>query len=180
VLSQRTKDETTGPAAERLFHTANTPQKILKLPARKIAKLIYPVGFYNQKAKRIKRICSILTKEYGGRVQRTREELMKLPGVGAKTASIVLAYAYSMPTVAVDTHVNRISKRLGFVAENSKPEKTQEVLEGLIPKKLQIVVNHLFVTFGKDICRPLRPRCYICPIVKLCPYPNKNLNKKSL
>jgi endonuclease-3 len=175
VLSQRTKDETTWPATERLFQVANTPQKMLKLPTKRIAKLIYPVGFYNQKAERIKQICRIILKQYKGKVPRTREELLQLPGVGAKTASIVLAYAYGKPTIAVDVHVNRISKRLGIVSENSKPEKTQEVLEKLIPKEKQIIVNHLLVTFGKDICQPRAPKCYICPIEKLCPYPNKNL-----
>lgn len=178
VLSQRTKDETTGPATQRLFRAANAPQKMLELPTRKIAKLIYPVGFYNQKTKRIKQICRILLKKYEGQVPRTRKELLELPGVGAKTASIVLAYAYNMQTIAVDTHVNRISKRLGIVHDNSKPEKTQEVLERLIPENLQIMVNHLFVTFGKDICQPRTPKCYICPIEKMCPYPSKHLTKR--
>ena len=178
VLSQRTKDETTDPASERLFSIADTPQKMLKLPARKIAKLIYPVGFYNQKTKRIKQICRIILQQYKGKVPSSREQLMQLPGVGAKTASIVLAYAYGRPTIAVDTHVNRLSKRLGIVAENSKPEKTQEALEKIVPKNKQIVVNHLFVTFGKNICQPRTPKCWACPIEKLCPYPNKNLNKK--
>ena len=113
--------------------------------------------------------------KYKGRVPSTREELMQLPGVGPKTTSIVLAYAYGVPTIAVDTHVNRISKRLGIVAEDSKPEKTQEVLEKIIQKKYQVMVNHLLVTFGKEICQPRKPRCYICSIVKFCPYPQKNL-----
>lgn len=140
---------------------------------KRIAKLIYPVGFYNQKAGRIKQICRILLKDYKGRVPHTREELIQLRGVGAKTASIVLAYAYGVPTIAVDTHVNRISKRLGIVPNNSKPEKTQEVLEKLIPERYQILVNHLLITFGKDICQSRKPKCYTCPIEKLCPYPNK-------
>jgi endonuclease-3 len=177
ILSQRTKDETTGPAADRLFKVADTPAKMLKLSSRRIANIIYPVGFYNQKAKRIRRVCRILLNKYGGRVPKTRDELMQLPGVGAKTAAIVLAYAFGKPNVAVDTHVNRISKRLGFVKENSKPEKTQEVLERLIPVNRQIIVNHLFVTFGKAICQPRVPKCYICPVEKLCPYPNKNLRQ---
>lgn len=178
VLSQRTKDETTDPASDRLFRAADTPQKMLRLSVKRIARLIYPVGFYNQKSKRIKKICRILLNKYGGRVPHTRDELMELPGVGAKTASIVLAYAFGVPTIAVDTHVNRISKRLGFVAENSKPEKTQEFIEKIIPKKYQIMANHLLVTFGKEICQPRVPKCYACPVEKLCPYPNKNFGKK--
>jgi endonuclease-3 len=119
-----------------------------------------------------------LLQQYKSKVPRTREELMQLPGVGAKTASIVLAYAYGVPTIAVDTHVNRISKRLGIVAGNSKPERTQEILEKIIPEKYQIMVNHLLVTFGKDVCRPRAPKCYACPIKSLCPYPNKTPKPK--
>lgn len=172
ILSQRTKDEITRSAAKRLLIIANKPEKILKLHTQKIAKLIYPVGFYNQKAKRIKKICQILMRKYGGQVPRTRQELLQLPGVGEKTASIVLSYGYGKPTIAVDTHVNRISKRLGIVPKNSRPEKTQEILEKLIPKRYQILVNHLFVTFGKEICKPRKPKCGICPINN-CPYPSQ-------
>lgn len=175
VLSQRTKDETTDRVATALLAQANTPQKMVKLGRTKIAKIIRSANYYKGKAKRIFEISRILLKKYKGRMPRTRDELMELPGVGAKTASIVLAYAFGVPTIAVDTHVNRISKRLGFVAENSKPEKTQEAIEKIIPKKYQIIANHLLVEFGKEICQPRVPRCYACQIVKLCPYPNKNL-----
>lgn len=175
VLSQRTKDQVTEKTSDQLFKVANTPKKILKLTKKRIEKLIYPTGFYRQKARRIRQICGILLEKHGGKVPGTREELMQLPGVGAKTASIVLAYSFGVPTIAVDTHVNRISQRLGFVPRGYKPEKTQEVLERLIPKRLHILVNHLFVTFGQDTCVPIRPKCHICPVVKLCPYENKNL-----
>lgn len=173
VLSHRTKDQTTRKASQQLFKAANTPEKIVKLSKKKIAKLIYPVGFYEQKAKRIKQICKILLEKYGGRVPATREELMQLPGVGSKTASIVLAYSFGIPTIAVDTHVNRISQRLGFVPYGNRPEKTQEILESIVPKNLQIIANHLLVTFGQDLCRPVRPKCNICPVYKYCRYEKK-------
>jgi len=175
ILSQRTKDELTWPTNEKLFKVADSPEKFLRLPVKEIAKLIYPVGFYNQKAKRIKQIARILIEEYDSKVPKSKEQLMMLPGVGPKTASIVLAYGFGIPAIAVDTHVNRVSKRLGVVQENTKPEKTQEVLEKLIPRENQIIVNHLLVSFGKDVCQPRRPRCYMCPIIKLCPYEPKNL-----
>lgn len=175
ILSQRTKDEVTREASKRLFKVADTPEKILKLSEKQIAKLIYPTGFYRQKAKKIKKVCKILLEKYEGKVPNSREELMKLHGVGSKTASVVLAYGFGIPTIPVDVHVNRISKRLELVPDNYKPEKTQEVLEKIIPKNLHIMVNHLLVTFGKDICRPVKPRCRICPILKFCPYEKKNL-----
>lgn len=178
VLSQRTKDETTGPAAERLFLSADTPQKILKLPARKIAKLIYPVGFYNQKAKRIKQICRILMKDYNGRVPRTREKLMRLPGVGGKTADIVLLFSYGKDVIPVDTHVAKISRRLGWT-NHKNPEKIREDLHKLILPKNRAVVNGLLVTFGKDICQSPFPKCYNCPVQKLCPYQLKRLSPPS-
>jgi endonuclease-3 len=177
ILSQRTKDELTWPTNEKLFRVANTPEKFSQLPVKKIARLIYPVGFYNQKAKRIKQVARILIDEYDSKVPRDKKLLMELPGVGPKTASIVLAYGFGIPAVAVDTHVNRVSKRLGIVPENIKPEQTQEVLEKLIPRKNQIIVNHLLVSFGKEVCQPRKPRCYMCPIVKLCAYEPKNFLK---
>lgn len=175
ILSQRTKDEMSWPTSEKLFKVGSNLEKMNKLTEKQIAKIIKPVGFYNQKAKRIKQICKILKEEYKGKVPRTREELEKLPGVGAKTASIVLAYSFGIPTIAVDTHVNRIAQRLGFVPKSYRPEKTQKILEKITPKKLYLIVNNLFISFGKDICKPIRPRCYTCPIVKLCPYEPKNL-----
>lgn len=180
VLSQRTKDEMSWPTSEKLFRVADNPEEMSKLSEKQIAKIIKSVGFYNQKAKRIKQICKILKEKYRGRVPRTREELMKLPGVGAKTASIVLSYSFGIPTIGVDTHVNRISQRLGLAPKGYKPEKTQVVLEKVIPKRLHIIVNHLLVTFGKDICRPIRPRCNICMIYKYCKYEKKECYRNLL
>jgi endonuclease-3 len=175
VLSQRTKDETTWPATERLFKAANTPRKMLKLRKDKIAKLIYPVGFYNQKAERIKQISKMVLEEYNGKVPKTREQLMQLPGVGPKCADIILSYGYGIPSIAIDTHCNRIPKRLGMVNEDANLEDVKNVLESLVPKNKWNLVNHLLVTFGKDICQPRVPKCYLCPVEKLCKYPNKNL-----
>lgn len=174
LLSHKTKDEVTWPTNEKLFRIADTPEKILKLSEKRIARLIYPVGFYRQKAKRIKQVCKILLEKYDGRVPRTREELMQLPGVGGKTADIVLSYAYGKAVIAVDTHVATVSRRLGWT-NNKNPEKIRADLHRKIKKKDRLIINHLLVTFGKDVCKSPRPRCYACPVEKLCPYKNKNI-----
>lgn len=173
ILSQRTKDEKTSQAWKRLFSKANTPEKILRLNEKQIENLIKGVGFYRQKAKRIKQVSRIILEKYGGRVPSSREELMKFPGVGPKTADVVLSYSFGIPVIAVDTHVATISKRLGWTKSN-KPEKIREDLHKIIPKKYRLIVNSLFVEFGKDICKA-KPRCYLCPIVKFCKYEPKNL-----
>jgi len=167
ILSQRTKDEVTHKAAKSLLKVANKPEKILKLSKKQIEKLIYPVGFYKQKAKRIKEVCKILLEKYGGKVPNKREKLLKLPGVGGKTADIVLAYGFNKPVIAVDTHVAIISRRLGLT-KNSDPEKIREDLHKAIPKKYRKIINLLFVNFGKEICRSVNPRCEVCPIKKFC------------
>lgn len=178
VLSQRTKDETTRPAAGRLFKVANSPQKMLKLSTRKIAKLIYPVSFYNQKAKRIKQISRIILEAHKCKVPKTRKELMQLPGVGAKTADITLSYGHGIPSIAIDTHCNRVPKRIGIVPETTTLEEVKNILENLVPKSKWNLVNQVFVRHGQEICKPRYPKCYVCPIEKLCPYQNKNLKKK--
>ncbi|MBI2130052.1 endonuclease III [Candidatus Woesearchaeota archaeon] len=169
LLSLRTKDETTARASIKLLKKYNTPEKILKLSAKKIEKLIYPVGFYRTKAKRIKEICRVLIKEYKSKVPDTFDELIKLKGVGPKTASIVVVYGYNKPDrIPVDTHVHQISNRLGWV--NAKtPEKTQIELEKIIPKKYWYDLNELFVQFGQNICVPVSPFCSKCLISRYCP-----------
>jgi endonuclease-3 len=174
VLSQRTKDEVTRKASQQLLKVANTPEKILKLSEKKIAKLIYPVGFYRQKAKRIKQICKILLKKYKGKVPRAREELMQLPGVGGKTADVVLCCTFGKAVIPVDVHVAVISRRL-HLTKSKDPEKIRKDLHRQIAEKNRRIVNHLFVEFGKEICQTRLPLCYRCPIVKLCPYESKNL-----
>jgi endonuclease-3 len=178
ILSQRTKDETTEEAAKRLFSVARKPEEILNLSTKKIEKLIYPVGFYRQKAKRIKELCKILLKRYEGKVPKTREELLMLPGVGLKTADVVLSYGYGEDVVAVDTHVAVISRRLGLT-KSEDPEKIREDLHRLIPPKLRRSVNILFVEFGKDVCRTFKPKCSVCPLKNYCRYYKEIKGKES-
>jgi endonuclease-3 len=169
ILSQKTKDEVTRGASEKLFKVANTPEKILKLSEKKIESLIYPVGFYRQKAKRIKKVCKFLIQKYKGKVPNSREELLKLPGVGFKTADVVLSYGYGKPVIAIDTHVFHVARRLGLTKSND-PEKIRGELHKIIPEKFRLIVNLLFVEFGKEICRTIKPRCETCPIKKFCEY----------
>lgn len=168
ILSQRTRDEITREASKRLFKVANNPEKILKLDEKEIEKLISPVGFYRQKAKRIKKVAEIILKNYNGKIPESREELLKLPGVGFKTADVVLCYGFKEDVIPVDTHVATISRRLKLT-QSKNPEKIREELHEKIPKKYRRVFNLLMVEFGKDICRTLKPRCGICPIKKFCP-----------
>ncbi len=174
VLSQRTKDETTWPANKRLFDKAKNLDGILKLSEKEIEKIIYPVGFYRQKAKRIKQICKILKEKYHSKVPDTRKELMNLPGVGLKSANIVLSYGFGQPIISVDVHVAVISRRW-HITKEEKPEKISEELNKKIPIEYRLTFNDLLVQFGKEYCRTRYPRCKICPVLKLCPYENKNL-----
>ncbi len=175
ILSHRTKDEVTFPALERLLEKADSAEKILKLSEKEIARTIYPVGFYPTKSKRIKEVCRELLERFGGKVPQTRAELMGLTGVGGKTADVVLLFAFGKPVIPVDTHVFAISKRLHIAKEKDTPEKVREKLHRMVADKERLVVNQLLVRFGREICTSPRPKCYICPIVKLCPYERKNL-----
>jgi endonuclease-3 len=173
VLSHRTKDDVGVPASRRLFAVADSPEKMLKLSEKEIAKIIYPVGFYNQKAKRIRQICKMILEEFGGKVPKTREELMKLPGVGGKSADIVLLFSFGEYVIPVDTHVAVISRRW-HLTENKDPEKIREDLHKIFKGKRRVIVNNLLVEFGKEYCTARYPKCKICPVLKLCPYENKN------
>jgi len=177
ILSQRTRDENTYKASENLFSVAKTPEDILKLPIKRLENLIKPSGMYKQKAKRIKEVCKILLKKYNGNVPMTREDLMKLPGVGYKTADIVLSYGFGVPTIAVDTHVNRIPKRIGIVNERANLEEVRKILEKYVKGKKRFLVNMGLVRFGQEICKPINPKCKICPIKNICDY-YKSLNNK--
>jgi endonuclease-3 len=168
MMSSRTKDETTEKAAERLFNRFNTPQKLLKAKIKEIEKLIFPVGFYKTKAKNMIEISKLILNKYKGTVPHTQEELISLPGVGLKTAALVLSEGFGIDEICVDTHVHRISNRLGFV-KTKTPEETYYELKKKLPKKLWIKTNHYFVSYGKTICTPLRPKCSICKINDLCP-----------
>ena len=174
VLSHRTKDDASWPAARRLFKMAGTPEKILELSEKQISKIIYPVGFYNQKAKRIKQICKMVLEEFDGKVPKTREELMKLPGVGGKSADIVLLFSFGEYVIPIDTHVAVISRRW-HLSKSKNPEKIREDLHKIFKGKKRMIVNNLLVEFGKEYCTARYPKCKICPVVELCPYENKNL-----
>jgi endonuclease-3 len=168
VLSQRTRDENSEKAADQLFVVAKTPKQILKLSMKKLQNLIKISGPYRQKAKRIKRISKIILEIYKGKVPDKREELMKLPGVGYKTADVVLMYGFNIPSIAVDTHVFKTSKRIGLVELKDNVEEVRKKLEILFPKNKWYLINLSFVSFGKEICKPVNPLCIKDP--KNCPF----------
>jgi endonuclease-3 len=168
LISLRTKDEVTGAASRRLFAKADTPAKMLRLRERDIAKLIFPAGFYRTKAQRIREISQTLVNRYKGRVPDTLEGLLQLNGVGRKTANLVLTVAYGKPGICVDTHVHRLSNRLGWV-KTKTPEQTELALRKILPKRYWIPLNDWLVTFGQNICQPVSPWCSKCPLQKDCP-----------
>jgi|Deesub1362A_J573_1020465.scaffolds.fasta_scaffold00202_13 endonuclease-3 len=168
VLSARTRDEQTVVAARKLFERIKTPEELAKLPLEEIEKLISNAGFYRNKAENLKAMAKILVENYNSEVPDTYHELIKLPGVGRKTANVVLAYAFGKNTIAVDTHVHRIANRLGMV-NTKKPEETEENLKKIVPDNLWKRVNKAFVGFGQSVCRPLKPLCNECPIEQYCP-----------
>lgn len=167
VISLRTKDETTRESAYRLFQLAVTPKQMLELSEEVISETIYPAGFYRTKAKNIRRICAILTDELGERVPDTIEELLKLPGVGRKTANLVVTLGYGKPGICVDTHVHRVSNRLGYVSTKT-PEQTEFALRAKLPEEYWIEYNDLLVTYGKYVCTPVSPFCSRCRIDDYC------------
>ena len=173
ILSTRTKDTTTFPAQDRLLKLAGSPEAILKLSEKQIRDAIYPVGFYRTKARLLKATCRVLLDEYSGKVPHDKKELMKLPGVGDKVASLVLVWGFGLPFIPVDTHVSRVSQRLGIVQKGTKPVKIEEKLESITPKNRAIVLNHLLVTFGREICKPVSPLCGSCPVYELCEFSGK-------
>jgi endonuclease-3 len=177
VLSQRTRDENTERASARLFREYKNPKQLAQAPPKSIERLIKPSGFYKVKASRIKDISRILVEKHKGKVPKDLESLLGLPGVGRKTANCVLVYAYRLPAIPVDTHVHRISNRIGFV-KTKTPEKTESELVKIIPQRYWIDFNELFVKFGQRTCKPIKPLCWKCPIVRYCDYPNKNLKPK--
>jgi len=169
ILSQRTRDENTYKATERLFAKYDTSSKMADAPLDDLMKLIYPVGFYRTKAARIREVAGIIDSRYKGVVPDDLEELLTLPGVGRKTANCVLVYGFRKPAIPVDTHVHRITNRLGLV-KTKTPEETEEVLREMIPVEFWGDLNRLFVKFGQEICKPIGPSCEICPIEKECAF----------
>lgn len=168
VISLRTKDEVTAEASRRLFSIAPSSDRLAALAVERIAKAIYPAGFYNTKAAQLKNIGRILRDEYGGKVPSDEAALLALPGVGRKTANLVLGLGFGIPAICVDTHVHRISNRLGIVATKT-PEQTERALNKALPRDLWISINDLLVTFGQNRCHPTSPRCTGCPLADLCP-----------
>jgi endonuclease-3 len=168
LLSLRTKDETTGPASARLFALADTPAGMLALSTRAIERAIFPVGFYRTKARVLHRVCRDLLERFDGRVPSDLDALLTLHGVGRKTANLVVTFAFDLPGICVDTHVHRISNRLGFVRTRT-PDETEQALRRRLPRRHWIGLNDLLVAFGQNLCRPTSPHCSRCPIAGACP-----------
>ena len=169
ILSARTQDATTHAATTRLFRAARTPGTLAKLPVKQIERLIYPVSFYRNKARHVKACCEMLVTRFGGKVPSTMDELLMLPGVGRKTANLVLILGFkSLRNICVDTHVHRISNRLGWV-KTSTPDETEQALYRATSSRWWPYINLYLVTWGQNICRPLTPRCEDCVIHDECP-----------
>jgi endonuclease-3 len=168
VISLRTKDEVTAEASRRLFEIAPTPDRLAKLEEDRIARAIYPAGFYNTKATQLKEIGRIIRDDFDDEVPASEADLLAMPGVGRKTANLVLGLGFGIPAICVDTHVHRISNRLGMVLTKT-PEQTERALIEVLPRDLWVPINDLLVTFGQNRCHPTSPRCTGCPLEDLCP-----------
>lgn len=167
IMSARTKDGTTAEAASRLFTKADSYKDLYDLSAREIEELIFPVGFYRQKAKSLKKLPSILDEKFDGQIPEEIDDLTQLPGVGRKTANLVRAIAFRKPAICVDVHVHRISNRLGYV-KTETPFDTEMALRAKLPEKHWLVINSIIVSFGQHLCFPRNPRCDLCPIYAEC------------
>jgi endonuclease-3 len=167
ILSLRTKDAVTEQASRRILGRAATPQAIARLPIREIEKLIYPVGFYRTKARNLRKTCEILMQRFEGRVPAELEHLLELPGVGRKTANLVVTLGFGKYGICVDTHVHRISNLWGYVRTRS-PEETEYALRKKLPRRHWKTYNDLLVTFGQNLCTPVSPWCSRCPVERYC------------
>lgn len=168
LMSLRTRDENTEKVSAKLFGVANTPKDILKLPIKKLERLIFSCGHYKKKTRTLKHVSKEILERFKGKVPETREELLSIKGVGPKTANVVLAFAYGKNVIPVDVNVHRVVNRLGFV-KTKTAEKTEPALHEVIPKHYWREFNSIFIQFGRDICTPLSPKCSICPVKRLCP-----------
>ncbi|UCG53858.1 MAG: endonuclease III [Candidatus Latescibacterota bacterium] len=168
ILSLRTKDEVTADASKKLFRIASTPKELSESPVRVIERAIYPVGFYKTKARTIKAISRRLLLEYDGVVPDSIDELLTFKGVGRKTANLVVTLGYGKKGICVDTHVHRVSNRLGLV-KTSNPEQTEYALMDVLPDRYWIGYNELLVSFGQQVCKPISPLCSTCPLEPDCP-----------
>jgi len=167
LLSLRTQDKNTEKASRKLFEVVDTPKGILKLPIKRLEKLIYSSGHYKKKARVLKHVSRVLVDKFNGKVPKTREELMGIKGIGPKTANIVLAFAYGKKVLPIDTHCHRIPNRLGWI-KTKTPEQTEKALAKLLPLKYWNEFNAIFVQFGQTICKPISPFCSQCPVRKYC------------
>jgi len=168
LLSLRTQDKTTEIVSEKLFKIADTPEKIAKIPKKKLEKIIFSSGHYKKKARTLKHVSKEILKRFNGKVPDKKEELMSIKGIGPKTANIVLNFAFNQLVLPIDTHCHRIPNRLGWVRTKT-PEQTEKALEKILPKKYWKEFNAIFVLFGKEICQPVSPLCSKCPVEKYCP-----------
>lgn len=173
ILSARTRDETTAQVIKMLFSEFKNPDELSRADLKVIKKLIQKIGFYNVKATRIKEVSKILVEKYNSKVPSNLEDLLTFPGVGRKTANCVLVYGFRKPAIPVDIHVHRISNRIGIV-NTKKPEETEIDLQKSIDRRYWTGVNETFVTFGQNICLPIKPKCNLCHLTKICKYYGKN------
>lgn len=178
ILSHRTRDENTTKATENLFSKYSSPAEIAAAPPATVRSLIRPSGFYNMKTKNVIRVSKQLLEQFEGKVPDTEEELLTLHSVGRKTANCVLVYAFKKPAIPVDTHVHRISNRLGLVRTRT-PEETEAELVRTVPKRYWLELNDLFVRFGQTTCKPIGPRCGSCTLRDWCPYYQTNVLPRS-
>jgi endonuclease III len=176
LLSLRTKDEVTAVATDRLFELASTPEEMLNVPLDKIAKTIYPVGFYRVKAKNIHHTCRELIRRFNSKVPDNLDDLLSIKGVGRKTANLVVSLAYGKDAICVDTHVHRISNRLGYV-KTKTPDETEFALRKQLPRRHWIIYNTIMVAFGRKTCKPVSPLCSQCPVNKYCDRVGVNLSR---
>lgn len=168
LLSLRSRDETTEKISNELFQIADTPEKIMTIPLKRLEGIIYSTGHYHKKAMTLKHVSNEIITRFNGKVPKTREELLSIKGIGPKTANIVLNFAYNQPTLPIDTHCHRIPNRLGWL--NTKtPEQTEQELIKILPKQYWFEFNGIFVLFGRTICAPISPKCSQCPISRYCP-----------
>ena len=168
IISLRTRDEVTFAASQRLLAEAPDPYRLHAMPQKRVQELIYPAGFYRTKAENLKKIAMILLKDHGGQVPNTLEALTALPGVGRKTANLVLGLGFAIPAICVDVHVHRIPNRLGWIATKN-PEQSEHALTAILPRRFWIPINQLLVGFGQQICTPQSPWCSRCPLENECP-----------
>lgn len=178
ILSQRSKDENTAIASQQLFKVYGTPESLASAELSKIEELIKPAGLYQAKAKNIRNVARILINDYKSKVPKDVDLMIKLPGVGRKTANCVMVYGFNEPAIPVDTHVHRISNRLGWV-NTKQPEQTETELAKSLPMKYWIEINELLVRFGQEVCRPIGPHCTTCTLNDICPTGITKLNKKT-